>query len=96
MKATGIVRKLDLIGRIVVPKELRRRLDIEKGDTVEIFIDQNQIILNKYEPNNTCVITGEISEKNMRLENSELVVSPEGANQLLKQLQDYIHQQGNK
>lgn len=96
MKATGIVRKLDSLGRVVIPKELRRRLDIEKGDALEIFIDQDQIILNKYEPNNTCVITGEISEKNMRLANSELVVSPEGAKQLLKQLQDYIHQQENK
>jgi transcriptional pleiotropic regulator of transition state genes len=96
MKATGIVRKLDSLGRIVVPKELRRRLDIEHKDALEIFVDHDQIVLKKYEPNNTCVITGEISEKNMQLANSELVVSPEGAKQLLKQLQDYVDQQDNK
>lgn len=50
MKSTGIVRKVDELGRIVLPIELRRHLDIAEKDALEIFIDQNQIILQKYEP----------------------------------------------
>ncbi len=51
MKSTGIVRKVDELGRIVLPKELRRTLGIEEKDPVEIYIDGNQIILQKYLPN---------------------------------------------
>ncbi|QDP99453.1 AbrB/MazE/SpoVT family DNA-binding domain-containing protein [Lysinibacillus fusiformis] len=51
MKSTGIVRKVDELGRLVIPKELRRTLNIEEKDPVEIFINDNQIILQKYQPN---------------------------------------------
>ncbi|WP_342544767.1 AbrB/MazE/SpoVT family DNA-binding domain-containing protein [Lysinibacillus sp. FSL W7-1291] len=51
MKSTGIVRKVDDLGRVVLPKELRRTLGIEEKDPVEIFIDGDQIILQKYQPN---------------------------------------------
>jgi len=51
MKSTGIVRKVDELGRVVIPKELRRTLGIEEKDPVEIFIDGDQIILQKYQPN---------------------------------------------
>lgn len=44
MKATGIVRKVDELGRIVIPKELRRTLNIEEGDPLEIFIDGEEVI----------------------------------------------------
>ncbi len=50
MKATGIVRKVDELGRIVLPVELRRTLDIFERDSLEIFVEGNQIILRKYEP----------------------------------------------
>lgn len=51
MKSTGIVRKIDELGRIVIPKELRRTLSIEDNvDSMEIFIDGNMIVLKKYEP----------------------------------------------
>ena len=51
MKSTGIVRKIDELGRIVIPKEIRRVFDIEdKVDSLEIFTDDNMIILKKYEP----------------------------------------------
>jgi transcriptional pleiotropic regulator of transition state genes len=50
MKSTGIVRKVDELGRIVVPIELRRTLDIGERDALEIFVDGEQIILKKYEP----------------------------------------------
>lgn len=51
MKATGIVRRIDDLGRVVVPKEIRKILKIREGDPVEIFTDnQGQIILKKYSP----------------------------------------------
>lgn len=51
MKSTGMVRKIDELGRVVIPKELRRTLGIDKQDPVEIFINGDQIILQKYQPN---------------------------------------------
>lgn len=48
MKATGIVRKVDELGRVVLPIELRRTLGMEVNDPLEIFVDGNQIILKKY------------------------------------------------
>jgi len=57
MKSTGIVRKVDELGRLVIPKELRRTLDIEEKDALEIYVEGEQIILKKYEP--TCIFCGE-------------------------------------
>lgn len=56
MKSTGIVRKVDELGRIVLPIELRRTLDIEVKDALEIYVDGAQIILKKYEP--ACIFCG--------------------------------------
>ena len=50
MKSTGIVRKVDELGRVVLPIELRRSLDIEEKDALEIYVDGNSVILKKYEP----------------------------------------------
>lgn len=50
MKSTGIVRKVDELGRIVLPIELRRTLGIEEKDRIEIFVDGESIILGKYQP----------------------------------------------
>ena len=50
MKSTGIVRRVDELGRIVLPIELRRTLGSDVKDALEIFVDGNQIVLNKYEP----------------------------------------------
>ena len=50
MRNTGIVRNLDNLGRIVIPKEMRRVLDIAEKDSVEILIQDENIILRKYEP----------------------------------------------
>ena len=49
MKSTGIVRNLDELGRIVIPKEIRKKLEIDQKDPIEIFIDGNSIVLKKYE-----------------------------------------------
>jgi len=56
LKSTGIVRKVDELGRIVLPVELRRTLDIEIKDALEIYVDGNTIILRKYEP--ACIFCG--------------------------------------
>ncbi|WP_342535694.1 AbrB/MazE/SpoVT family DNA-binding domain-containing protein [Lysinibacillus sp. FSL K6-1151] len=50
MKATGITRKVDELGRIVIPKEIRRNLGIEEKDSLEIFTEGSNLILRKYEP----------------------------------------------
>lgn len=60
MKSTGIVRKVDELGRIVLPIELRRTLDIAEKDALEIYVDGNFIILKKYEP--ACIFCGDASD----------------------------------
>jgi transcriptional pleiotropic regulator of transition state genes len=56
VKSTGIVRKVDELGRIVLPIELRRNLDIEERDSLEIYMDGERIILQKYEA--SCIFCG--------------------------------------
>ncbi len=56
MKSTGIVRRLDDLGRIVLPRELRKVLDIRDRDPLEIFVEGASIILQKYEP--SCIFCG--------------------------------------
>jgi transcriptional pleiotropic regulator of transition state genes len=56
LKSTGIVRKVDELGRIVLPIELRRTLSIEEKDALEIYVDGESIILKKYEP--ACIFCG--------------------------------------
>ncbi|HBW39162.1 MAG TPA: AbrB family transcriptional regulator [Desulfosporosinus sp.] len=63
MKSTGIVRKVDELGRIVLPIELRRTLGIDEKDALEIYVDQERIILKKYEP--ACVFCGNASNNQM-------------------------------
>lgn len=60
MKSTGIVRKVDELGRVVLPIELRRTLGIDEKDALEIYVDQEKIILKKYEP--ACVFCGNASD----------------------------------
>lgn len=60
MKSTGIVRKVDELGRVVLPVELRRSLNIDVKDALEIFTDDDFIILKKYEP--ADIFTGEMDE----------------------------------
>ena len=59
MKSTGIVRKVDELGRVVLPIELRRTLGIDEKDALEIYVDEDKIILKKYEP--ACVFCGNAS-----------------------------------
>ncbi len=68
MKATGIVRPVDPLGRVVIPVELRRTLDIKTDDSLEVFVDNDYIMLKKYEP--ACIFCG----------NAKDVVSVHGKN----------------
>lgn len=56
LKSTGIVRKVDELGRVVIPIELRRTLNIAEKDALEIYVDGEHIILKKYEP--ACIFCG--------------------------------------
>lgn len=56
MKSTGIIRKVDELGRIVLPIELRRKMSIAVRDPLEIYVDGDCIILKKYEP--ACIFCG--------------------------------------
>lgn len=86
MKSTGIIRKLDQLGRVVIPMELRRTLDIHEKDSMEIFVDNDRIVLQKYQPTMTCQITGEVSDDNLIVGDGKLILSPNGA----KYLEDEI------
>ena len=56
LKSTGIVRKIDELGRLVLPIELRRLLDVHDGDSMEIFTEDNMVVLKKYQP--ACIFCG--------------------------------------
>ena len=60
LKSTGIVRKVDELGRVVIPIELRRTHAIDEKDSMEIYVDGDKIILRKYEP--ACVFCGNAAE----------------------------------
>ena len=61
MKATGIVRKVDELGRLVLPSELRKTMNVAVGDSFELFTNEdNAIVLKKYAPG--CILTGEMDE----------------------------------
>lgn len=64
MKSTGIVRKLDSLGRIVIPAELRKTLNIKIKDPIEIYVSGDSIVFRKYLP--ACIFCGEEEEEEMK------------------------------
>lgn len=56
MKATGIIRRVDELGRVVIPIEIRNQFNIVEKDQIEVYVDDSSIILKKYEPN--CIFCG--------------------------------------
>lgn len=64
MKATGIVRRIDDLGRVVLPIEMRRMLGIDIKDPIEIFVEKESIVLKRYEP--ACIFCGGVAEKEYR------------------------------
>lgn len=81
MKATGIVRRVDDLGRIVIPKEIRRTLRIREGEPLEIFLDEKQkmICFQKY-------LDNESQEKINQLKNSFLQLSEEERQEFLSEI----------
>lgn len=71
MKSTGIVRQIDHLGRIVIPKELRLTLGIEDKDPLEIFVDGDLIVLRKHHP--ACIFCG--NEHNITEYKDKLICS---------------------
>lgn len=92
LKSTGIVRRVDELGRIVIPIELRRILNIREKDLMEVFVNEDQIILKKYETQMTCQVTGETSEDNISLADGNIVINPDVAEALLNELQSKVNQ----
>ena len=60
MKSTGIVRRIDGLGRIVIPTELRKTMDLNEGTSMEIFVEEGRIIFEKYEKG--CIFCGEMDD----------------------------------
>lgn len=60
MKSTGMVRKIDKLGRVVIPMELRRTMGIDEKDPLEIYVDGEKIVLQKYRPG--CIFCGTITD----------------------------------
>ena len=69
IKSTGIIRKVDELGRIVIPRELRLMLEIQEKDPLEIFIEGSSVILKKYNPN--CIFCG--NSKDLHFYKNKLV-----------------------
>ncbi|MDE7552289.1 AbrB/MazE/SpoVT family DNA-binding domain-containing protein [Bacillus tropicus] len=90
MKAIGIVRKVDELGRVVIPKELRDTLGIGIKSPLEIFVDNENIILKRYSPYNACQITEEVSERNITLADGKITLSPNGAKHLAEELEKFL------
>ena len=88
MKSTGLVRKVDDLGRIVLPKELRDVFNIEQKDSIEIFREDEMIILRKYKPEG-CIITGEWSGQIMNLSGG-IKLSYEGAEIISQEIKEKL------
>lgn len=86
MKSTGIVRRVDELGRVVLPIELRRTLDIQKKDKLEITVENDSIMLTKYNDGKECHVTGDVSDDNQAFANGKLVLSKEGAKELANEI----------
>lgn len=86
MKATGIIRKVDELGRLVLPSELRKIMNIKTGDPIEVFTEGETIVLKKYKAANECVITGEVTDSNEEV--NGLVFSPTGAKLAIEALKE--------
>lgn len=85
MKNTGIARKVDELGRVVIPIELRRSLGIAEGTALDFHVDGENVVLRKQEK--SCFVTGKVSESNMELLDGRMFLSKEGAIELLNILE---------
>ncbi|MDZ4453241.1 AbrB/MazE/SpoVT family DNA-binding domain-containing protein [Bacillus cereus] len=81
MKNTGVARKVDELGRVVIPIELRRTLGIAEGTALGFHVEGENIVLRKQDK--SCFVTGKVSESNMELLDGRMFLSKEGATELL-------------
>ncbi|EJR66470.1 AbrB family transcriptional regulator [Bacillus cereus VD115] len=88
MKNTGVARKVDELGRVVIPVELRRTLGIAEGTALGFHVEGENIVLRKHEK--SCFVTGEVSETNLELLDGRMFLSKEGANELLDILEKSV------
>lgn len=82
MKSTGMIRRLDELGRVVIPKEIRDKLDIKEKDPIEIYVDGSSIVLKKFETN--CIFCN--NSKNL-LEYNEKQICKECLDKILALIQ---------
>ncbi|QHZ48819.1 MULTISPECIES: AbrB/MazE/SpoVT family DNA-binding domain-containing protein [unclassified Bacillus (in: firmicutes)] len=85
MENAAFIRKMDDLGRVVLPKKIRKILKINERDPIEIFIEGEKIIFRKYLEGRACFVTGEVTDLNKTLSGG-IVLSPEGARILLQDL----------
>ncbi|ACK93297.1 AbrB family transcriptional regulator [Bacillus thuringiensis] len=88
MKNTGVARKVDELGRVVIPVELRRTLGIAEGTALDFHVDGENIVLRKQEK--SCYVTGQVSESNIELLNGRMFLSKKAAIELLDLLQKNV------
>ncbi|WP_430510716.1 AbrB/MazE/SpoVT family DNA-binding domain-containing protein [Gottfriedia solisilvae] len=90
LKTSGIVREIDKEGRFTFPKGIRHNLEIKQHDPLEIFIDNERILLKKFNSLKACMITGEVSINNFIFDNGNIVLSKESAKLLYEHIQSYL------
>ncbi|EOO64248.1 AbrB/MazE/SpoVT family DNA-binding domain-containing protein [Bacillus cereus] len=88
MKNTGVTRKVDELGRVVIPVELRRTLGIAEGTALDFHVDGENVVLRKQDK--SCFVTGEVSESNIELLGGRMFLSKAGANELLDALEKSV------
>ncbi len=71
MKSTGLVRKIDDLGRIVLPMDLRKKMDLQNGDSLEIFVDGDKLVLTKYK--RTCMFCDNAPDADMIYYSGKLI-----------------------
>lgn len=90
MRSKSIIKTLDSAGCMGIPGNLRKSAKIDKGDALKNFIDSEKIILAKYKSNSKCIVTGETSENDFKLRSGGIVISTEGARDLLCKINNVI------
>ncbi|UIJ69580.1 AbrB/MazE/SpoVT family DNA-binding domain-containing protein (plasmid) [Bacillus cereus] len=88
MKKTGVMRRVDDLGRIVLPKEIRRTLDLLPNTSVEMYVLEGTVRI-KQQPR-ACFITGQTSENQIELYDGRLILSQEGAKDLMETLKSWL------
>jgi transcriptional pleiotropic regulator of transition state genes len=86
MDSAGIIRKVDPLGRIVIPREIRREMRINEGDELEVIVNEDKVIMKKHISQNTCLITGKTTNNMIKLMDGKIVLSKEGARMLRDEL----------